>query len=202
MTHSLPDEELMLQVRDGVGEMLGVLFARYQSPLFNFCCKMTGDRAVSEDLVQDVFYRILKYRGTYQAGTPFRTWMYHIARNARIDQVKKQRPNKEEEWKPEMSPVVIPGDPVQAQREQELLQKALLKLPEDKREVLVLSRFQEMKYDQIAEVLGIEVGTVKVRVFRALQQLREVYQELERSGGRGGERLNLEHRPRRSFGNQ
>lgn len=193
----------MLQVRDGVGEMLGVLFARYQSPLFNFCCKMTGDRGLSEDLVQDVFYRILKYRGTYQAGTPFRTWMYHIARNARIDQVKKQRPHLHEEWKPETSPspVVTPSDPVQAQREQELLHQALLKLPEDKREVLVLSRFQEMKYDQIAEVLGIEVGTVKVRVFRALQQLREVYQELER-GGQGGRRLNGEPGPRRSFGNQ
>lgn len=196
MTHSLPDEELMLQVRDGVGEMLGVLFARYQSPLFNFYCKMTGDRAVSEDLVQDVFYRILKYRGTYQAGTPFRTWMYHIARNVRIDQVKKDRPGKQEEWTPEMSPSVAPGDPVQAQREQELLHQALQRLPDDKREVLVLSRFQEMKYDQIAEVLGIEVGTVKVRVFRALRELRVIYQELER-GGRG----NGEHRPRRSFGN-
>ena len=198
MTHSLPDEELMLQVRDGVGEMLGVLFARYQSPLFNFCCKMTGDRAVSEDLVQDVFYRILKYRGTYQAGTPFRTWMYHIARNARIDQVKKQRPNKFEEWKPEMSqsPVVMPSDPVQTKREQELLHQALLKLPDDKREVLVLSRFQEMKYEQIAEVMGIEVGTVKVRVFRALQQLREVYKELERGGS-----WDEGSRPRRSLGN-
>ena len=197
MTHSLPDEELMLQVRDGVGEMLGVLFARYQSPLFNFYCKMTGDRTVSEDLVQDVFYRILKYRGTYQAGTPFRTWMYHIARNARIDQVKKQRPNLHEEWKPEStpSPAVTPNDPVQAKREQELLHRALMQLPEDKREVLILSRFQEMKYEQIAEVMGIEVGTVKVRVFRALQQLREVYQQLERGGA------NTSHKPRRSFGN-
>src|SRR6185312_16627320 len=55
MTNSLPDEELMLQVREGVGEMLAVLFDRYQSPLFNFYRRLTGDRAVSEDLVQDVF---------------------------------------------------------------------------------------------------------------------------------------------------
>ena len=178
MTHSLPDEELMLQVRDGVGEMLGVLFARYQSPLFNFYCKMTGDRTVSEDLVQDVFYRILKYRGTYQAGTPFRTWMYHIARNARIDQVKKQRPNKEEEWRPEMSPAITPNDPVQAKREQELLHRALMQLPEDKREVLVLSRYQNLKYEQISQILGCEVNTVKQRVFRAVKALSEKYDEL------------------------
>ena len=198
MNHSLPDEELMLQVRDGVGEMLGVLFSRYQGPLFNFYCRMTGDRAISEDLVQDVFFRILKYRGTYQPGTPFRTWMYHIARNARIDQVKKQRPNKHEEWKPEMSPSITPGDPVQSERETQLLHQALQKLPDDKREVLVLSRFQEMKYDQIAEVLGVEVGTVKVRVFRALQALRTIYQELERAP----RRIDEGHGPRRSFGPQ
>src|SRR5437764_7755098 len=57
-----PDEDLMLQVRDGAGEMLGVLFDRYQTPLFNFYSKLTGDRTLSEDLVQEVFLRILKYR--------------------------------------------------------------------------------------------------------------------------------------------
>src|SRR5437588_11613159 len=95
MQSSLPDEELMFQVRNGVAEMLGVLFDRYQSPLFNFYCKLTGDRAASEDLVQDVFYRILKYRHTYQPGTSFRTWMYHIARNARLDLLRRQRPEVE-----------------------------------------------------------------------------------------------------------
>ena len=81
----VPDEDLMLQVRNGEAEMLGVLFDRYQAPLFNFYTKMTQDRAMSEDLVQDVFVRILRYRQTYRPGTPFRTWMYQIARNARLD---------------------------------------------------------------------------------------------------------------------
>ena len=62
MTQSIPDEELMSQVRNGVGEMLGELFERYQSPLFNFYYRLTGDRGLSEDLVQEVFLRILKYR--------------------------------------------------------------------------------------------------------------------------------------------
>src|SRR5207248_2512994 len=161
MTNSLPDEDLMLQVREGVGEMLGVLFDRYQSPLFNFYCRLTGDRTASEDLVQDVFYRILKYRQTYRPGTPFRTWMYQIARNARQDSIRKQRP--EVHLESEMSPAIAPADSIQQEQQTVLLHRALMQLPEEKREVLVLSRFQELKYEEIAQLLGCEVGTVKVR---------------------------------------
>ena len=75
----------MLQVRNGEVEMLGVLFDRYQTPLYNFYAKMTQDRGVSEDLVQEVFLRILRYRQTYRPGTAFRTWMYQIARNAHVE---------------------------------------------------------------------------------------------------------------------
>src|SRR5438445_13108934 len=80
-----PDEDLMLRVRDGAGETLGVLFDRYQTALFNFYSKLTGDRTLSEDLVKEVFLRILKYRQSYRLGTLFRAWVYQIARNARID---------------------------------------------------------------------------------------------------------------------
>src|SRR6201987_3509602 len=89
---SVPDEDLILQVRNGEVEMLGVLFDRYQAPLFNFYAKMTQNRTVSEDLVQDVFLRILRYRQTYRPSTAFRTWMYQIARNARLDHGRKTGP--------------------------------------------------------------------------------------------------------------
>src|SRR5262249_16201881 len=75
------------------------------------------------------------------------------------------------------------GDSAQQKQEAALLQRALMQLPEDKREVLILSRFQELKYEEIARMMGCEVGTVKVRVHAALQQLREVYRQLERSTG-------------------
>jgi RNA polymerase sigma factor (sigma-70 family) len=174
----VPDEDLMLQVRNGEAEMLGVLFDRYQTPLFNFYTKMTQDRTISEDLVQDVFLRILRYRQTYRPGTPFRTWMYQIARNARLDHVRKIRP--EAPFVSEPVAPIEPADPAQHKQEAELLQRALMHLPEDKREVLILSRFQELKYDEIASLLGCEVGAVKVRVHRALQHLREIFLQLER----------------------
>jgi RNA polymerase sigma-70 factor (ECF subfamily) len=173
MTNLLPDEELMSQVRNGVSEMLGVLFDRYQVPLFNFFYKMTGNRPVSEDLVQEVFFRILKYRQTYRPNTPFRAWMYGIARNARVDSFRKRRP--EVSLEPEVEPAIVPVDSAEQRQEIQLLYQALLRMPEEKKEVLILSRFQGLKYEEIAQLLGCEVNTVKTRVHRALQELREVF---------------------------
>lgn len=167
----------MLQVRDGAGEMLGVLFDRYQTPLFNFYSKLTGDRVLSEDLVQEVFLRILKYRQSYRSGTPFRAWIYQIARNARVDHFRKTP--RQITLEPEMLPPVIPGDSAQEKQEAELLHRALMQLPDEKREILLLSRFQELKYEEIARLLGCELGTVKTRIYRALQELRRVFRQLE-----------------------
>jgi RNA polymerase sigma-70 factor (ECF subfamily) len=176
MTNSLPDEDIMLRVREGVGEMLAVLFDRYQVPLFNFYCRLTADRAASEDLVQDVFFRILKYRQSYRPGTPFRAWMYQIARNVRQDYRRKHPESVP--YEPEMSPAISSDDPIEAEQQTAILQKALLMLPEEKREVLVLSRFQELKYEEIAGLLDCEVGTVKVRIHRALRELRAIFEKL------------------------
>ena len=176
MTNSLPDEELMLQVREGVGEMLGVLFDRYQLPLFNFYCRLTGDRVASEDLVQDVFFRILKYRQTYRPGTPFRAWIYQIARNARQDYHRKHP--QAVTFEPDMAPVILCIDAAENEQQTELLHKALLMLPEEKREVLLLSRFHELKYDEIARMLDCEVGTIKVRIHRALRELRTIFEKI------------------------
>jgi len=187
MTNLLPDEELMSQVRSGVGEMLGVLFDRYQMPLFNFFYKLTGSRSASEDLVQEVFFRILKYRQSYRPGTSFRAWMYQIARNARVDAFRRQRP--EVGLEPEMEPAVVPSDSAQQKQETQMLYRALLQMPEEKKEVLILSRFQGLKYEEIAQLLGCEVNTVKTRVHRALQELRELFHQPENARPATGKSL-------------
>jgi RNA polymerase sigma-70 factor (ECF subfamily) len=174
-----PDEDLMLQVRDGAGELLGVLFDRYQTPLFNFYSKLTGDRTLSEDLVQEVFLRILKYRQSYRPGTPFRSWIYQIARNARVDHFRKF-PH-QTALEPEMLPPVLPRDSAQENQEAQLLHRALMQLPEEKREILLLCRFQELKYQEIAELLGCELATVKTRIHRALLELRKAFHQLTQS---------------------
>jgi RNA polymerase sigma-70 factor (ECF subfamily) len=172
-----PDEDLMLEVRNGAGETLGVLFDRYHAPLYNFYAKLTGDRTLSEDLVQEVFLRILKYRQSYQPGTPFRAWIYQIARNARVDHYRKTP--KHITFEPEMGPSVTPKDAAQESEEAALLHQAMMQMPEEKREILILSRFQELKYEEIARLLGCELGTVKTRIHRAIQELRLVFRQLE-----------------------
>jgi len=179
-TGSLTDEALMLAVREGDVGKLGLLFERYHGTLYEFFCRLLGNRTAADDLVQDVFFRILKYRKTYRDESHFATWMFHIARNARFDYFKKHRSEvlfPEEGFDlPSHGP--FPSQQFEQEQETALLKKALSKLPEEKRELLVLARYQELKYEQIAEFLGVDVGTVKVRVHRAVKELREIYLKL------------------------
>lgn len=172
------DRDLMLAVRKGDFEKFGVLFDRHHQRLFEFFYRLSGDAALSEDLVQDVFLRMLKYRRSFEVTSEFRAWMYQIARRARIDRFNRR-------WDEATSPLSAelalssPGssrpDRLFEQSERAvLLQRALLELPEEKRELLVLARFQELKYEQIAFLLGLEVGVVKVRIHRAVLELREI----------------------------
>jgi RNA polymerase sigma factor (sigma-70 family) len=178
----------MTQVRDGDVRKLAVLFERHHKALFNFFFHMNHDRDLSEDLVQDVFFRMLRYRQTYDPKHTFTAWMYQIARNASVDHARKKKPeipidagSVNEEWNAMPEPVsMVPGAEEQLRKRQEvrLLRRALDRLPEDKREILILSRFQNLKYDEIATVLGCETSTVKVRVYRATKALGEIYFEL------------------------
>jgi len=183
-----PDQTVMTEVKDGDVRKLAVLFERHHRPLFNFFVHLTGNRDLSEDLVQDVFFRMLRYRHTYDPKHTFTAWMYQIARNASVDHARKRKPevpiestSVNEEWNAMPEPVSeLPGAEEQLGRAQEvrLLRRALERLPDEKREILILSRFQNLKYEDIATVLGCEVGAVKVRVYRATRALSEIYFEL------------------------
>ena len=180
MTRPVPDEELMLMVRDGSAEMLGVLFDRYQTPLYSFYTRLTGDRTASEDLVQDVFLRILKYRRSYQPGTPFRPWMYQIARNARVDYAGKQVPRAE--LSEGAAAAAASATSEGRDDRHELLHRALGELTDEKREILLLSRFQGLRCEEMAQIYGCRVGAMKVRVHRALEELREAFLRLSGAG--------------------
>jgi RNA polymerase sigma-70 factor (ECF subfamily) len=174
------DEAIMLQVRSGHIGLLAELFERHNRPVFGFFYRMTSNRELSEDLVQDVFLRILRYRDTYQPQTSFTAWMYGIARNALIDNMRKRRP--ESSWEdgiPELQSSDLPADEkLRARQETVLLQKALASLPADKREVLILSRYQNLRYDEIGRILGCEPNAVKQRVFRAVKALGDRFTAL------------------------
>jgi RNA polymerase sigma-70 factor (ECF subfamily) len=175
------DEALMRAVRDGDVAKLGPLFERYHLRLFDFLARVTGSRTVAEDLVQETFMRILKYRATFRDVGAFEPWLFSIARNARADYFRKRRPDEPLADDDGERPADGPGPAAQFEAESEhvRLRRALMRLRADKRELLVLARYQEMRYEQIAEVLGIDVNLVKVRVHRAVRELRDIFFQLQ-----------------------
>lgn len=177
------DNHLMEQVRDGNVEKLAILFERYHLMLYNFFLRLTGNRSISEDLVQDVFIRILKYRSSYQSKNKFIIWLYKIARNSHIDYLRKRKDevSLDEQWEEAVSYEPSPQEKVEQAQEISRLSQALAKLPLKKREALILSRFHNLKHKEIAELFDCHIGTVKVLVHRAIKELRKAYFEL--SGG-------------------
>ena len=176
------DEQLMEQVSQENLNALSVLFDRYQVPLYNFFYRQNYDGALSEDLAQTVFERILKYRQSYVAGMTFRSWMYQIARNAKTDYYKNRQ---------RISDYVQPDDleiatasiekSIVQQEDLQQLEQAMQHLSAAQREILVMTRFQKMKYGEVAEILQCSEGAVKVKVHRALKQLRSIFFKMEQS---------------------
>ncbi len=179
---TLSDNALMNKVKNGDLDRLGLLFERYKRPLFGFFYGINKDRELSEDLVQNVFVRVLKYRTLYRGEGEFRSWLFHIARNVSHDQYRKKRihaTDSVENWQDRIGSDDNRFTVYQKDEDLELLSLAMDRLPEDKREILLLSKFQEKKYKEIGDQLGFSEGTVKVRVYRAMQELKAIYHELE-----------------------
>ena len=172
----------MEAVRDGDLDSLTALFERYHRPLFGFFYRMTDDRAAAQDLVQDVFVRLLKYRRSYRVEGSFESWLYQIARNSRHDFAAKN---------PAMDSIDDgidvaakgPGPALRLEQHEDaaLLKKALRRLPMDKRELIVLARYRGLTYAQLAALTGASAATMRVRLHRAIRQLEEIYSQLRGS---------------------
>ncbi len=182
--NSLADNTIMLKVKAGDLDKMGLLFERYHRALYGFLFHMTYQRETSEDLVQQVFYKMLKYRETFTATGEFVHWMYSIARNTLKDQGKslKQRVKHEntDDHAERLSGGLTPEEQLEKKQAKLGLYKAMEKLSDSHREVLTLSKFQELKYQEIAQILDISEIAVKTRAHRALQELKNIYEKTER----------------------
>lgn len=175
------DTAIMLKVKAGDIDKLSLLYERYQKMLFGFFWRMSGSVEVSEDLVQTVFYRILKNRTQYKGKGKFSSWMFQIAHNLWADHYKKNHKidlkDDMERW--ELKEGLSTDEQIEREEQLRQLRNALYSLSEDKREVLVLSRYQGLKYHEIAKILNTTEGAVKIKVFRALADLRIQYVKTE-----------------------
>jgi RNA polymerase sigma factor (sigma-70 family) len=175
------DEELMTLLSSGHLDAVSILFKKYHVQLFHFFLKMGNNKPNSEDLVQAVFERIIRYRHTYKTSMTFRTWMYQIARNVRADDYYKQKPEVPTDFSVSSEHAI--ADHHSGGYDEILLvqmEKALNYLPSEQREVLLLTRYQQLKYAEVGAILGCTENAVKVKVFRALEQLRSIYFKLEK----------------------
>ena len=173
------DSDLMRQVRGGRTAALATLFERHHARVYGYCLRMTGNRSTAEDLVQDVFMKMLKYKATFKDDSDLVPWMFGIARNSCLAHLKRRANDRLPAVEPtEEAAADVDADEPHDARQTELVRRALLRLPAERREVLVLSRYEYKSYDEIARVLDCSVGAVKVRVHRAMKQLREIYLDM------------------------
>lgn len=163
----------MMKVAEGQIHKMALLYERYKSELFAYYFSLSKDKELSEDLVVQVFEKMIKGRKKYK-NKHFRGWMYSIARNSYFDYIKqtKSRKNRELEFQAQSAAPSVEEGFIQEEN-MEMLQKAINGLAPRQKEILVLTKLKEMKYKEVAELTGLSEGAVKTQVFRAIQSLKE-----------------------------
>ena len=167
----------MGNVKNGHLSDLSELFERYHVALFNFFVKLTGDRQKSEDLTQNLFYRVIRYRESFDVSKgSFKSWLYRMARNIHLDYCKQQKRIadivKDSFHYPEDAEAKQEG---YVEKDYEHLQTSLAKLGPVDRELILLSRFEGLKYDEISKMKNMSVGSIKVQIHRAIKELKTIY---------------------------
>lgn len=182
-TQTKNDNEIMNMVKAGDLSKVGLLYERHNKNLFSYFYRMTRHRQQSEDLVQNAFIKILKYNHNFSGDGKFIYWMYSIARNMWIDEYRKKDVMKQSKELDDRDAQTL--SIVNENREQELEEKkkilelALNKLTEDKREAIVLSRYQGLTYQEIAEICSSTENTIKSRIKRGMAEMRITVQQLQ-----------------------
>jgi RNA polymerase sigma-70 factor, ECF subfamily len=187
-SEDLPDEALMRRYQAGDASAFAVLMRRHLGRLYNFVARHTGNRAVAEDLSQEVFLRVVERAGDFKHEARFTTWLYTIARNQCIDHLRKaslrRHPSLDDggpgedrlplKERLENQSVGISGERVAMDNEvKDRILAGLAKLPEEQREVFLLREISNLPFQEIAAVTGVPENTVKSRMRYALERLRE-----------------------------
>ena len=180
------DVQLMLDVKAGDEQSFELLLRKYRTPLVNFFYRMVHDSAAAEDLAQEVFLRVHRARKEYVPSAKFTTWMFRIATNLALNSV---RDNRHRQMEISMDQTVKTGDDEQRAMEvpdrtpsveqqllarcrSEMILRAIHALPEKQRAAVLLHKYQELDYDEIARILECSESTLKSLLFRAYETLR------------------------------
>lgn len=179
----MTDEKLMILVRDDELSYLSELFERYHVRLYNYFRKVTRDPMLSEDLTQSVFERIIHYRHTYGNTSSFQGWIFRIAKNCLIDHHRKRNlVDSNADIQTLERPEEYGDDEIEKLNENKSrLSRAIEQLKEEHREVIVLSRLENLTYQEIGQSLGLSETAVKARMFRAMKNLKKHFFQINES---------------------
>jgi len=185
------DAELMLRVKDGDEGSFADLLGRYRDPIVNYLYRMVQNAAIAEELAQDVFLRVYRARGSYEPSAKFTTWLYCIATNVALNHLRDGRMAKymaaiddpESEVGRELrAPEPNVEERMVAQSQGWEIRQAVRALPGKQRAAVLLHKYQELDYKQIAAALSCSESAVKSLLFRAYETLRQRLDHL--AGGR------------------
>ena len=174
------DAQLMLSVKEGDEASFALLLARYRTPVMNFIYRMVQNQPVAEELAQEVFLRVYRARNGYAPSAKFTTWLFRIATHLALNAIRDNRTERAtDSLDQEQTPAAAVADR-RASIEQVLLEEARLMevrravqaLPSKQRAAVLMHKYQEMEYAQIAQVLGCSESAVKSLLFRAYEALR------------------------------
>jgi RNA polymerase sigma-70 factor (ECF subfamily) len=184
------DAEVMLRVRAGDESAFDYLVQKYRRSLVSFMHRMARNPAAAEDLAQEVFLRVYRSRATYEASAKFTTWLYRIATNLAVNHARDTRherpevtvsldtPDEETGTKFELPDGALSAEQAMARRERVLaIRRRVAALPERQRLAVIMHKYQQMDYKQIAEVLKLSESATKSLLFRAYETLREQLKE-------------------------
>lgn len=178
------DTAVIGQVRAGDANAFGILVRKYQDRLFHCLAHLAGNVHEAEDLVQEAFVQAFLKIRSFQGQSSFFTWLYRIAFNLSVTQLRRKRTQVSLDGPPD-SPGIDPEDPGEAVTDKltrderaAQVQAALATLSPDYRAILVLREMEDCDYETIAEILDLPMGTVRSRLFRARMELRERLQPM------------------------
>jgi RNA polymerase sigma-70 factor (ECF subfamily) len=195
---ALTDEELITRFQLGDEDAFVALVRRYKDPLTNYVYRFLGGFDEANDIVQDTFLRLYQHRHNYQSEGKFAVWLYTIASNIAKSELRRGgrkycfsmsgiyggQGNGEREWDV-LDPELGPDAQVDTTFRARLVQKALMQISSSFREVVILRDIQDMSYEEIAEITGLEMGTVKSRINRGRAQLQKLLRNvLQEDAGR------------------
>jgi len=172
----IQDEIIMQHVKDGNLSEMSELFERYNVKLYNYFLKLTRNRLISQDLTQNLFYRMIRYKNSYKNEYSVKAWMYQMARNLHFDYCKEEKRSEELFLNTDTYPVDISDENDGfLENDYERLERSFAALNNEQRELIILSRYQGLKYEEISHIVNQSVPAIKVAMHRAIKQLRGIY---------------------------